>query len=349
MTITVEGFKNLGVGIDGTTSMAETLTLAKEADALGFHSFWLSEGYHSRSAVVRATVVATTTARIRIGLGILSPHTKHPALLAMDAASLDELAPGRVILGLGTVLNALRKHALERTGATQVVKEALEITKSFLSGESVQYEGTRFKIPSPGSRLDPQPSRNLPVYVGATGPAMLRLAGQYADGVVFNYPCTSGFIKYAMLFLQEGLKLSGRTLDNFSVAAYLLVSVDEDEKKALDAAKRFVAQKLPTRHSEMLRHAGVSTEELALVKAAVEKFGVARAALELDDALVHKVVITGAPDQVTIELRRFLGSGLKLPIVWEIIGPDRRHSLNLIAKEVMPELCRRTESIPEIR
>ena len=338
----MEGFENLGVGIDGTTSMAETLTLAKETDALGFHSFWLSEGYHSRSAVVRATVVATSTAGIQIGLGILSPHTKHPALLAMDAASLDELAPGRVILGVGTVLNALRKHALERTGATQVVKEAIEITKRFLSGESVQYEGTRFKIPSPGSRLEPHPSRNLPIYVGATGPAMLGLAGQYADGVVFNYPCTPSFVKYAMPFLQEGLKLSGRTVDNFVVAAYLLVSVDEDEKKALDVAKRFVAQKLPTRHSEMLRHAGVSAEEIGLVKANVEKLGVARAALELDDALAHKVVIAGTPDQVIMRLRQFLGSGLKLPIIWEIIGPDRRRSLSLIAKEVMPKLCRKT-------
>jgi hypothetical protein len=148
MILAVEGFENLGVGIDGTTSMAETSTLAKEADALGFHSFWLSEGYHSKSAVVRATVVATSTASIQIGLGILSPHTKHPALLAMDAASLD-------------------------------------------------------------------------------------------------------------------------------------------------------------------------------------------------DALVHKVVIAGTPDQVIMGLRQFLGSGLKLPIIWEIIGPDRRHSLNLIAKDVMPELCRK--------
>src|SRR5437870_6232188 len=142
----VEGFANLGVGIDGTTSMAETLTLAKEADALGFHSFWLSEGYHSRSAVVRATVVATSTANIQIGLGILSPHTKHPALLAMDAASLDEIAPGRVILGIGTVVNALGKHGIDRRGATQVVREAVEITKKFLSGQTVQYDGNWFKM-----------------------------------------------------------------------------------------------------------------------------------------------------------------------------------------------------------
>src|SRR5262245_15515656 len=205
-----KNFGDLGVGVDGTTSMTETLELAKEADALGFHSFWLSEGYHSRSAVVRAAIVATSTGRIRIGLGILSPHTKHPALLAMDAASLDELARGRVILGVGTVLNALRKHALERTGATQVVKEAVEITKRFLSGQSVQYQGIRFQIPSPGSRLELDPSGNLPVYVGATGPAMLSLAGQYADGVVFNYPCTPSFIEHAMPFLQQGLRLSGR-------------------------------------------------------------------------------------------------------------------------------------------
>lgn len=337
----MEGFENLGVGIDGTTSMAETLALAKEADALGFHSFWLSEGYHSRSAVVRATVVATSTTRIRIGLGILSPHTTHPALLAMEAASLDEVAPGRVILGVGTVLNALRKHALERTGSTQTVKEAVEITKGLLTGEWVQYEGTRFKISSPGSRLEVDRSGNLPVYIGATGATMLRLAGQYADGVVFNYPCTPSFIKYAIPILQTGLKLSGKTLDNFIVAAYLLVSVDEDERKALDAAKRFIAQKLPTRHSEMLHHAGVSAEEMGLVKANVDKLGIARAALELDDGLARKVVMAGTPDQVVVGLRQFVGSGLKLPIMWEIIGPDRHRSLRLLAEDVMPKLCRK--------
>jgi 5,10-methylenetetrahydromethanopterin reductase len=339
----VDGFENLGVGIDGTTSTAETLSLAKDADALGFHSFWLSEGYHSRSAVVRAAVIATSTSRIRMGLGILSPHTKHPGLLAMDAASLDEVAPGRVILGVGTVLNALRKHAIERAGATQVVKEAVEITKRLLSGQSVRYEGIRFKIPSPGSRLEIAASRDLPVYVGATGPAMLRLAGQYADGVVFNYPCTPGFVKYAIPCIQEGLGLSGKAVDDFAVAAYLLVSVDEDEKKALNAAKHFVAQKLPTRHSDMLRHAGVTAEDIDVVKNNVEKWGVTKAALELDDALVRKIVIAGTPDQVLAGLQQFLGSGLKLPIIWEIIGPERRHSLNLIAKEIMPKLHRRAQ------
>jgi alkanesulfonate monooxygenase SsuD/methylene tetrahydromethanopterin reductase-like flavin-dependent oxidoreductase (luciferase family) len=92
----------------------------------------------------------------------------------------------------------------------------------------------------------------------------------------------------------------------------------------------------------MLRHARVSAEEIGLVKANVEKLGVARAALELDDALVHKVVIAGTPDQVIMGLRQFLGSGLKLPIIWEIIGPDRRRSLRLIAKNVMPKLNKGT-------
>src|SRR5215471_21131334 len=205
----VKSFENLGVGTDGVTSMRETLELAKEADALGFHSFWLSEGYHSRSALVRATLIATATKKIKIGLGILSPHTKHPALLAMEAASLDELAPGRVLLGIGRVLNALRKHALDSRGTTQVVKESIEIIKRILSGQLVQYDGNKFSIARPGSRLDLELSGDL----GATGPAMLRLAGQYADGIVFNYPCTPSFVKYAMPFLEEGLSRSGRSLD----------------------------------------------------------------------------------------------------------------------------------------
>lgn len=207
-----------------------------------------------------------------------------------------------------------------------------------MSGESVQYAGNKFKISSPGSRLEIDASRDLPVYVGATGPATLRLAGQYADGIVFNYPCTPSFVRYAMPLIGEGLTLSGRTADEFVVAAYLLVSVDEDEKKALAGAKRFVAQKLPTRHSDMLLHAGVTAEEIGFVKDVVERLGVAKAAPELGDELIRKVAIAGAPNQVVAGLRQFVGSGLKLPIVWEIIGPDRHNSLNLMAKEVIPKL-----------
>ena len=341
----VKGFDNLGVGADGTTSMSETLELAQEADALGFHSFWLSEGYHSRSAIVRATLIATATNKIKIGLGILSPHTKHPALLAMEAASLAEVAHDRVLLGIGRVLNALRKHAIGSTGTTQVVKESIEIIKQILSGQLVQYDGSKFSIPRPGSRLDSELRGALPVYVGATGPAMLRLAGQYADGVVFNYPCTPSFVKYAMPLLEEGLSHSGRTLDDFDVAAYLLVSVDENEKKALDAAKRFVTQKLPTRHSEMLRHAGVTAAEISAVKEKVDRVGVVKAAAEVDDAVVRKVTIAGTPPQVVDGITTFLGTGLKLPIVWEIIGPERLRSLSLIAKEVMPKLRGEKQSI----
>jgi 5,10-methylenetetrahydromethanopterin reductase len=334
----MNGFQNLGVGTDGVTSMGETLELAKEADRLGFHSFWLSEGYHSRSAIVRAALIATATQKIKIGLGILSPHTKHPALLAMEAASLDELARGRILLGIGRVLNALRKHAFDSAGTAQIIKESTEIIKGMLSGNLIQYGGSRFEIPPPGSRLDLEPCGGLPVYLGATGPGMLRLAGECADGIVFNYPCTPAFVKWAMPFVEQGLARSARSLEDFDVAAYLLVSIDESEKKALDAAKRFVAQKLPTRHSEMLRHAGVTAQEISAVKESVERLGLGKAAAALDDEVVRKVTIAGNPSQVIDGIAGFLGTGLKLPIVWEIIGPDRARSLGLLAREVMPKL-----------
>ena len=332
------GFERFGIGTDGVTTMHETVKLAKAAEALGFHSFWLSEGYHSRSAIVRASLIAAATTRIKIGLGILSVHTKHPSLLAMDAASLDEAARGRVLLGIGRVLNAMRKHALEDVGTNRLVRESIEIVKGILSGELFQYEGRNFKIAPPGSRLDLEACASLPVYLGATGPATLKLAGQYADGILFNYPCTPSFIRYAMPLIEAGLQRAGRSLGNFDVAAYLLVSVDESEQRALDAAKRFIAQKLPTRHSDMLRHAGVSAAEIAAVKDKVERLGVSKAAAEIPDEIVGKVAIAGTPAQVVRGLREFRGTGLKLPIAWEIVGADRRHALDLLAREVMPQL-----------
>jgi len=335
----MDRFQIFGIGTDGATSMSETVELAKQAEALGLHSFWLAEGYHSRSAVVRAALIAAATSQIKIGLGILSPHTRHPALLAMDAASLDEVARDRIVLGVGRVLNALRKHAIDSRGTLQLVHESIEIIKGILGGEQFQYRGNRFNIASPGSRLDLEPCGKVPVYVGATGPQMLRLAGQYADGVLFNYPCTPEFVRYAMPIIEEGLSRAGRKLDDFDVAAYLLVSVDNDEKAALNAAKRFVAQKLPTRHSDMLRHAGVTAAEIRAVRESVEKFGLAKASTAIDDEVVRKVTIAGTPDQVVQGLTRFLPTGLKLPIAWEIIGPDRRRSLDLLARAVLPKLA----------
>ena len=327
----MDRFQNFAVGTDGVTSMSETLELAKAAEALGYHSFWLSEGYHSRSAIVRATLIAAATSKIKIGLGILSPHTRHPALLAMEAASLDEVARDRVILGVGRVLNALRKHAIDSKGTIEVVKESIDIIRGFFSGEQFQYDGGRFKIASPGSQLDLERRGKIPVYVGATGPEMLRLAGQYADGILFNYPCTPGFIRYAMPIIEEGLARAGRRLDDFNVAAYLLVSVDENEADAVNAAKRFIVQKLPTRHSNMLRHAGVTQVEMSAVRDSVQRVGLVEAAAIVADDVVRKVAIAGTPDQVAQGLRAFLGTGLKLPIAWEIVGPDRRRSLDLLA------------------
>jgi len=336
----MDRFQDFGVGTDGATSMSETVELAKQAEALGFHSFWLAEGYHSRSAVVRASLIAAGTRQIKIGLGILSPHIKHPALLAMDAASLDEVARGRVILGVGRVLNALRKHAIDSRGTLELVKESIEIIRGILTSEQFQFHGNRFNIVSPGSRLDLEPCGKIPVYVGATGPEMLRLAGQYADGVLFNYPCTPEFIRYAMLIIEEGLSRAGRKLDDLDIAAYLLISVDNDEEAAINAAKRFVAQKLPTRHSDMLRHAGVTAAEINAVRESIEKLGLMKAAALIDDDVVRKVTIAGTPDQVVQGLTRFLGTGLKLPIAWEIIGADRRRSLDLLARAVLPKVAR---------
>jgi alkanesulfonate monooxygenase SsuD/methylene tetrahydromethanopterin reductase-like flavin-dependent oxidoreductase (luciferase family) len=142
-----------------------------------------------------------------------------------------------------------------------------------------------------------------------------------------------------MLIIEEGLSRAGRKPDDFDVAAYLLISVDNDEKAALNAAKRFVAQKLPTRHSDMLRHAGVTQAEISAVRDSVQKLGLMKAAALIDDDVVRKVTIAGTPDQVVQGLTRFLSTGLKLPIAWEIIGPDRRRSLDLLARAVLPKLA----------
>jgi len=159
-----KGFEKFGIALSNRLSTQEIVNCAKIAEENKINSFWISESYHHRSALIVASAVALATKKIQIGLGIITPQTTHPALIAMEAATLDEISNKRFNLGLSIAKTALVKHGdwdsakpISTMRPISTMKESIEIISQLLSGKTVTYNGKVFRLASPGSKLGFKP------------------------------------------------------------------------------------------------------------------------------------------------------------------------------------------------
>ncbi|MCS6788742.1 MAG: LLM class flavin-dependent oxidoreductase, partial [Aigarchaeota archaeon] len=226
------------------------------AEKVGFEAVWLSEHYFNRSSVVAAAYLLSHLKRLAVGVGVLNPYVLHPAVMAQVAASLTEVGPGRVMLGVGagdvTTLEALgylRKDAVER------VRACVRTVKGLLQGGGL----------NDGLRLDFRAASQVPVYVAAQGPKMLELAGEVGDGVLIN-SANLPHLRDSVGLVRSSASRSGRSV---SVEAELLVSVHEDSKKAIKTVKPYVAVMLAGSSADFARVLGFDEDLLSRLKVLV--------------------------------------------------------------------------------
>jgi len=209
------------------------------AEKQGFNNLWVTDHFGNRNVYVSLAVAAMYTNKITFGTGVTNPWMINPVITAQAIATLNELAPGRVVLGMG----AGDKTTLEAVGVEMgkpmaAVKEALDIFRKLTAGENVAYQGEVFK--TVGAKFNFKTKNKIPVYVGAQGPKMLEMAGKIGDGILVNasHPSDIGF---AVKMAGEGMKQAGRKPEEVDIAAYASFSVNEDTKKAVKAAAPVVA------------------------------------------------------------------------------------------------------------
>ena len=176
--------------------LEETVAMAQACDAAGFDVFWLAEAYpwwrkHSmeaRSSTATTAIIAHETGKIAIGWGIISPYTRHPVQIAMEARTLQEAAgAGRFLLGLGASKIFMKEigegEKGREVGPATVMRESIEIIKAMLSGEEVTYQGQAFQAFAPALKSDAHAPRwHPPIYIGATGPGLQRRGGSKPAG-----------------------------------------------------------------------------------------------------------------------------------------------------------------------
>lgn len=212
-------------------ALDEYLAFVGEAEARGYATVWSSETSGS-DAVTTMTTLATHTRRIGIANGIIPVQTRTPHVLAMTAATLGHLAPGRVALGLGVSSRIIVGdwYGLPFERPLAQLREAVELIRRILSGERVTFEGRFYR--ARGFRLAVPPlSQPVRIYLAALGPRMLELAGEIADGVLLNW-IAPGSVPAALARVEAGARRAGRSLSDLELAAYVRTSVTDEPTAA---------------------------------------------------------------------------------------------------------------------
>src|ERR687891_683614 len=220
----------------------------RRAEELGFAAVWQADSRLVREATVPMAAFAATTERIAVGSGVIDIWTRNPARLASLFSTLDDLAPGRILAGLGAWWDPLAaKVGIARTRPLGVMREVVESLRALLRGDGpVTHDGAYVHLD--GVELDyvhqERRAKQVPIYIGATGMRMMELAGEIADGAVLNYLVSPDYNRRALEALAAGANKAGRTLDDVDRPQLVVCSLDADREAALDAARLLVTQYL---------------------------------------------------------------------------------------------------------
>jgi 5,10-methylenetetrahydromethanopterin reductase len=323
-----------GVALSNEVPLAESVALARRAEELGFDEVWIPESRHGRSATTAAAVLARETVRIGLGVGVVNPFWRHPSLIAMEAATLDDASGGRLRLGIGAALWTLRSMGEddERTRhPLGAMIEAIRVVKAMLAGEE-GLDGEIFRVRA-DARLDFEPvRRHIPVYVGAVNRKMIEAAGAWADGVYLGAITSPGYARWARERAAEGAVSAGRDPGDLDLCANILTSVSKDEKAARDACRRVITYYVYRVEPVVYETSGADPEAVAFVRSTVPDQGVDAVAERLPGQLIDTFAAAGNPDTVMAKLAEFEEAGLNGLLAWYVFGPDPDEGLKLLAE-----------------
>jgi 5,10-methylenetetrahydromethanopterin reductase len=303
----------------------EAMGFVAEAERLGFSAVWQADSRLVREATVPMAAFAATTGRIAVGSGVIDIWTRNPARLASLFSTLDDLAPGRVLAGLGAWWDPLAaKVGISRDRPLRAMREVVEALRALLACDGpVTYDGEFVHLD--GVELDyvhqERRPKQVPLYIGATGMKMMALAGEIADGAVLNYLVSPDYNERAMAALAEGAARAGRTVGAIDRPQLVVCSLGADRAAALDAARLLVTQYLG-QQPHIMAASGVPPELLddigeVLTWPATHDEVVAASKL-VPDTIVQMLCAAGTADECRATVAEYIAAGCTSPILYPL-------------------------------
>jgi 5,10-methylenetetrahydromethanopterin reductase len=324
--------------------LEEMLESARAMDRVGMDTIWLAEAYpwwrkhgmEARSSTVTSALIAHETERLAVGWGIISPFTRHPVQVAMDARVVQEAAgPGRFLLGFGTSKIFLNNARLNGKKTLGPMREAVEIVRGVLGGDPFEYGGETFSASVPGLQDGAETPRDVPpLYVAATAPKMQSLAGEIADGCLTPSITTPAFVEYTRANV-------GADID---IGCTIVASIHESDREAGRDGAREIAgmylankvQNIKGAADTLLDLAGLTQDEIRPVAEAMEEGGRLAAKAKVTDEILDKCKpIAGTPADCIAAIEEYRAAGCT-HVMLELWGDRRHEQIELFGKEVLP-------------
>lgn len=332
----------------------EIVAHAKTLDHYGFDTIWLAEAYpwwrkhqmEARSSTALSAIVARATERLAIGWGIISPFTRHPVQVAMEARVTQEAAgDGRFLLGFGASKIFMKAIGADDVKPLKPTRDAVRIVRGVLAGGEFSYEGDYFSASVPRLSDEAQsPRGSVPIYVAGTGPLMQKLAGREADGLLTASITTPAFARYSYDNMAAGAAAVGRDVRELDLGCTIVASIDEYDRDrgregAREIAGMYLANKVQNIQGSadaLLEMADLTREEITPIADAMERGGrLAAAAAVTDDVLDKCRPIAGTVSDCIEAIEEYRDAGCS-HIMLELWGDDRTDQIRLFGEKVLP-------------
>lgn len=306
--------------------LRDGLDYARYAESRGFDAIWQAESRLVRDAIVPMAAYAAVTEKIRIGSGVINNWTRNIGLLASTFLTLDDLAPNRIICGIGAWWDPLARNVgIDRKKPLTAMRETVTILRKLLNMERVTFSGEFVNVS--GIELDivhgRKEPRNVPIYIGATGDNMMEMTGEIADGVVLNYCVPPEYNHKALELLESGAKKSGKTLDDIDRPQLVVCSVDLDHDVAIDTTRELLTQYL-AQQPHIAKASGVSMDVVEQIQkilgwpATHEQ--IQKAKHLVPEQLIDRITASGTPDEARKKVQEYINNGCTCPILYPVGG-----------------------------
>lgn len=302
------------------------LDYVRYAEEKGFEAVWQAESRLVRDAIVPMAAYAAVTERIKVGSGVINNWTRNIGLLASTFLTLDDLAPGRVICGIGAWWDPLARNVgIERRKPLLAMRETVDLLRRLLNMEQVTFHGEFHYVE--GIELDVvhgrKEPRDVPIYIGATGPKMMELSGEIADGVVLNYCVPPEYNLQAIEHIEDGAERVGRKLEDIDRPQLIVCSVDHDRERAYDTSRELLTQYL-AQQPHIAKASGVEQEVVSEIQSILgwpaTRDEISQAKNLVSDELVQRITASGTPDEARMKVREYILNGASSPILYAVGG-----------------------------
>lgn len=309
--------------------LRDGLDYVRYAEQRGFEAVWQAESRLVRDAIVPMAAYAAVTSKLKVGSGVINNWTRNIGLLAATFLTLDDLAPGRIICGLGAWWDPLAANVgITRRKPLQAMRETVEVLRRLLNMERVTFHGEFHNVE--GIELDVVHGRREPrdvkIMIGATGGKMMELTGEIADGAVLNYCVPPEYNDEALRQLEAGAKQAGRSLDDIDRPQLIVCSVDHDREAAIDTTRGLLCQYL-AQQPHIAKASGVSEDVVQKIQAILgwpaTHEQIEKAKHLVPEDLIHRITASGTPDEARAKVQEYVKRGATCPILYPVGGDVR--------------------------